>query len=153
MDFMSSIDKLGFPLFPDVSTVAISSNFSVQPKTMKFLLFLGFVALAQGMTLKEGSTMEVSFKGGPESGCIFGCDGGDTRYTCEGSATVISIDDNAEDRDVHEHGTLLKREKDRDDQWIDKINYKGRMKRKFEKIIQTQGNCCWAFFKRYNQIK
>ena len=116
-------------------------------KTMKLVLFLGFVAVAQGMSVQDGVpsdiTMKVDFK--PKGACIFGCDEGQS-YTCYGAATIISINDNDEEL---RHGTLLKASHDDDKQEAPKVNYKGHMKRKYKKFLDVQGNCCWEFYQKY----
>ena len=108
------------------------------------VVFLTFLACAFGLQEQEGSLVEADFCDDSADAAILPSGGNTGVGGCIGSATIITVDDG----NPVEHVKFIQEEKDRLPAEVCGLKYKSKLSRKMKKIVQTQGNCCWEFYKR-----
>ena len=112
------------------------------------VVFLTVLACAFGLQEQDSgndSLVEVDYCKGPGNACITPpCITGGTSSSCIGSATIISVDDGNQ----VEHVKFIQDEKERLPAKVCGLKYKSKLSRQMTKIVQTQGNCCWEFYRR-----
>ena len=138
-----------FCLFQAPSRSGQSTLKKNKKKTMKFFVFLGFLAFVKGLRLEESSLMEAEFEPiptVPNTGCIT-CDDSEERYSCHGYAIIKT---NKNGNEV-QHGKFDQLEEDTVPRKIYELTYNNVFRgfRRATKIIETQGNCCWKFYERW----